>query len=171
MRVLEQAFPEVQMVALPGVVRDIAFTLADKLGAWSDERFGSNSVGRPMIPLPLAKPHLELERETVLLFGYGEALSRLKGFNARVVIPGHCSERILGLLEEAARNKSLSYTSCLDWTRKYIDFYEEVYENAKSAQELVTRLRERYPTIKGKDFAVECDGDPPRERKDVRGDD
>lgn len=247
MGVLEQAFPEAQMVALPSVVRDIAFTLADKRDTWTDERFGSNTVRRPLIPLPLPEPHLELEGEAVLFFDdwegdsvnnsivwvpslrllcatdvafedwnvwfiessvkrrqkWRKALDRLKEFDARVVVPGHCSERILGLLEEAARNKSRSYTSCLNWTREYIDFYEQVYETAQSAQEFVTRLRERYPTVKGNDFAVEWqarllfpasspdwfaplpgepgkiflnpyghyDGDPPRERKDVRGDD
>lgn len=247
MGVFEQAFPQAHTVALPSVVRDIAYSVADKLGTWTDERFGPDTVRKPLIPLPLAESRLELEGEEIIFSDDWEgdsinntvvwvpalqvlcatdvafedwnvwfiesnverrrkwraALDKLKEFGARVVIPGHCSARILGLLERAARDPSLSYDSCLDWTRDYIDFYDEVYESAHSASDFVARIRKRYPTVKGNDFAVEwqarllfpesspdwfaplpgepgkiflnpfgCyDGDPPRERKGVHGND
>ena len=83
------------------------------------------------------------------------ALDRLKEFDARVIIPGHGSEETLEILDRVSQDQSLEYTSCVDWTREYVDFYEGVYENAKNGPDLVARIRERYPTVKGNDFTVE----------------
>jgi glyoxylase-like metal-dependent hydrolase (beta-lactamase superfamily II) len=83
------------------------------------------------------------------------ALDKLKGFGARVVIPGHGSEKTLAVLERVAGDDSLRYTACIDWTSEYIDFYEGVYATAKTGSELAMRIRERYPDVKGNDFAVE----------------
>lgn len=82
------------------------------------------------------------------------ALDRLEEFGAQVVIPGHCSEEVLALLRDAAQDTSLRY-SCVDWTREYVDFYEEVYETAGSGSELAARIRGRYPDVKGNDFTIE----------------
>jgi len=82
------------------------------------------------------------------------ALDRLKSFEARVVIPGHCSEKVLAVLRDAAQKTSLRY-SCVDGTREYVDFYEEVYQTARTGSELVERIRARYPDVKGNDFAIE----------------
>ncbi len=84
-----------------------------------------------------------------------EALDRLKEFDARVVIPGHGSEKTMAILERAAADPSFKYTSCIDWTREYIDFYEEVFQTATSGSELAHRIRQRYPDVKGNDFAIE----------------
>jgi glyoxylase-like metal-dependent hydrolase (beta-lactamase superfamily II) len=83
------------------------------------------------------------------------ALERLKDFDARVVIPGHGSDKTMEILEQVSADPSLSYTSCIDWTREYIDFYEEVFQTAASGVDLAGRIRQRYPEVKGNDFAVE----------------
>lgn len=83
------------------------------------------------------------------------ALDRLEEFDARVVIPGHGSEKTIEILDRASSEPSFEYTSCVDWTREYMDFYEGVYETAKTGLELVTRIRERYPDVKGNDFTDE----------------
>jgi hypothetical protein len=72
-----------------------------------------------------------------------------------VVIPGHCSERTLDTLAPASEDTSLECTSCIDWTREYIEFYEGVYETAASGGELAARIKERYPDVKGNDFGIE----------------
>jgi glyoxylase-like metal-dependent hydrolase (beta-lactamase superfamily II) len=197
--VLEQAFPNAKIVALPSVVRDIVFTSTDKLDTWSIERFGPDTPPHTTIPVPLAEPRLELEGEEILFSDDWEgdsvnnsavwvpatgvlcatdiafddwnvwfiesdverrakwrlALERLKGFGARVVIPGHGSEKTMEVLDRVAADSSLAYTSCIDWTREYIDFYEGVYENATSGLDLATRIKQRYPHVKGNDFAIE----------------
>jgi glyoxylase-like metal-dependent hydrolase (beta-lactamase superfamily II) len=84
-----------------------------------------------------------------------QALDRLKEFDARVVIPGHGSEKTMEILAQAASDPSFEYTSCIDWTREYVDFYEGVYQNARSGEELARLIRERYPEVKGNDFAIE----------------
>lgn len=79
------------------------------------------------------------------------ALDDLREFDARVVIPGHCSEATLPALHDPIRG----YSACLDWTRDYIDFYEDVFHSARSGMELVERIRARYGHVKGNDFTVE----------------
>ena len=84
------------------------------------------------------------------------ALDRLKEFDARVIIPGHGSEKTMEILDRVARDPSLEYTSCVDWTREYVDFYEGVYETRTlAAPSWSARIRERYPDVKGNDFAIE----------------
>lgn len=61
----------------------------------------------------------------------------------------------MALLERAAADPAFSYTSCINWTREYVDFYEDVYQMARSGPELVDRIRARYPDVKGNDFAIE----------------
>lgn len=197
--VLESAFPQAKIVALPSVVRDIVFTSTDKLDTWSIDRFGPDTPLETTIPIPMAEPRLELEGEEILFSDDWEgdsinnsavwmpslkvlcatdiafddwnvwfiesgaerrakwraALDRLKEFDARVVIPGHGSERTMRVLERASVDESFEYTSCIDWTHEYIDFYEEVYGSARSGAELAARIRERYPDVKGNDFAIE----------------
>ena len=83
------------------------------------------------------------------------ALDRLKEFDARVVIPGHGSDKTMDILRRVSEDASLDYTSCIDWTREYVDFYEGVYETATSGVELAARIRERYPEVTGNDFAID----------------
>lgn len=197
--VLEAAFPRAKIVALPSVVRDIAFTSRDKLDTWSIDRFGPDTPVSTTIPQPLAEPCLELEGEDILFSDGWEgdsinnsvvwvpslkllcatdvafddwhvwfiesnverrakwraALEVLKQFEARVVIPGHGSERTVALLEQTANDRALAFTSCIDWTREYLDFYEEVFATAKTGFELATRIRDRYPDVRGNDFAID----------------
>jgi glyoxylase-like metal-dependent hydrolase (beta-lactamase superfamily II) len=84
-----------------------------------------------------------------------QALSRLKEFDARVVIPGHGSEKTMEILKQVSADPTSEYTSCVDWTREYVDFYDEVLASVRSGPELVARIRDRYPDVKGNDFAVE----------------
>ncbi len=79
------------------------------------------------------------------------ALDKLGEFEAGLVIPGHCSEKTLPQLADP----SGGYSACLDWTRDYIDYYEEVYSTARTGAELVERISARYGDVKGNDFAVE----------------
>ena len=57
--------------------------------------------------------------------------------------------------ERVAEEPSLEYTSCVDWTREYIDFYEDVYASATTGTELAARIRARYPDVKGNDFTID----------------
>jgi glyoxylase-like metal-dependent hydrolase (beta-lactamase superfamily II) len=78
------------------------------------------------------------------------ALDELRRFGARVVIPGHGSEKTMEILADPSRE----YTSCIDWTLDYVDFYEEVYNTAKSGVELAELITARYPDVKGNDFSI-----------------
>ena len=78
------------------------------------------------------------------------ALDELRRFEARVVIPGHGSAKTMEILADPSRE----YTSCIDWTLDYVNFYEEVYNTAKSGVELAELITARYPDVKGNDFSI-----------------
>lgn len=80
-------------------------------------------------------------------------IARMLEFDPRVVIPGHCDEAKLQILEDVMQNTSRSYLDCVDWSIKYLEFYEEVYNSAGSAQQMVDMMYQRYP-LKAEDFAI-----------------
>ena len=80
-------------------------------------------------------------------------IARMLDFDPRIVIPGHCDEAKLAILEEAMEDESKSYVDCVDWSINYLDYYEEVYNTATNGLELVEKMNERYP-LKAEDFAI-----------------
>jgi glyoxylase-like metal-dependent hydrolase (beta-lactamase superfamily II) len=82
------------------------------------------------------------------------SIARLREFDARIVIPGHCDETKVRLMEEVQEQGSLTYTECIDWSIEYLDNYEEVYNTAKSGSEMVEAMTRFYPDVKAEDFAI-----------------
>jgi hypothetical protein len=83
-----------------------------------------------------------------------KSINRLREFDARIIIPGHCDDARVRLLEEVQVKSSRSYTECIDWSLRYLDNYEEVYNSAKHALEMVEGMTKRYPDVKAEDFAI-----------------
>ncbi len=81
-------------------------------------------------------------------------IARLRDFDARIVIPGHCDAAKIKLMEEVQESGSLSYTECIDWSLQYLDNYEEVYNNAKDGAGMVELMTSYYPDMKAEDFAI-----------------
>jgi len=82
------------------------------------------------------------------------SISRLREFDARIVIPGHCDYGKIQIMEESQADTSRTYTDCIDWSLKYLDHYEEVYNTAKTGAELVAGMTNFYPDVKAEDFAM-----------------
>jgi glyoxylase-like metal-dependent hydrolase (beta-lactamase superfamily II) len=82
------------------------------------------------------------------------SINKLREFDARIVIPGHCDLKKIHLMEEVQENGSLSYTNCIDWSIQYLENYEEVYNTAKTASAMVEAMTRLYPDVKAEDFAV-----------------
>ena len=82
------------------------------------------------------------------------SIDKLREFDARIIIPGHCDNDKIRLMEEVQQNGSITYTECIDWSLKYLDNYEEVYNNAKTGLEMVEAMTELYPNVKAEDFAI-----------------
>ncbi|MCL2126578.1 MAG: MBL fold metallo-hydrolase [Oscillospiraceae bacterium] len=80
-------------------------------------------------------------------------IARMMEFDPRVIIPGHCDEAKLELLEDVAHDEARSYTDCVDWSIKYLDFYDEVYHSAKTGKDMVDMMFKRYD-LKAEDFAI-----------------
>ena len=64
--VLQSAFPQAKIVALPSVVKDVVFTSSDKVDMWAIDRFGPDIPTKTTIPMPLHEPRLELEGQELL---------------------------------------------------------------------------------------------------------
>jgi glyoxylase-like metal-dependent hydrolase (beta-lactamase superfamily II) len=80
-------------------------------------------------------------------------IKRMLDFDPRIVIPGHCDEAKLAILDDVQENKTKTYTDCVDWSIKYLDDYEEAYDKAKSGEELEKLMTAKYP-LKAEDFAI-----------------
>ena len=199
LQVLEHAFPQARIVALPSVVKDIIFTSSDKVGMWAIDRFGPDDIPhKTTIPTPLKEPRLLLQGEELLLFDDWEgdsinnsvvwipsiklacatdvafhdchlwpiesnvarrvkwraSINKLREFDARIVIPGHCDDAKIHLMEEVQEKGSRTYTECIDWSLKYLDNYEEVYNTAKTGSAMVAAMAKLYPDVKAADFAI-----------------
>ena len=82
-------------------------------------------------------------------------IARLREFDARIIIPGHCDEEKIRIMEEVQEDPSRTYTDCVDWSIRYLENYEEVYSSADSAVDLVEGVYKRYPDMKAEDFAIQ----------------
>jgi glyoxylase-like metal-dependent hydrolase (beta-lactamase superfamily II) len=82
------------------------------------------------------------------------SIAKLREFNARIVIPGHCDINKVRLMEEVQEKVWLTYTECIDWSLQYLDNYEEVYNTAKTAEAMVESMNKLYPHVKAEDFAI-----------------
>jgi hypothetical protein len=82
------------------------------------------------------------------------SIAQLREFDARIVIPGHCDNAKIVLMEEVQGNTSLTYTECIDWSLKYLDNYEEVYNTARTGAAMVDAMTQLYPDVKAEDFAI-----------------
>ena len=82
------------------------------------------------------------------------SIAQLREFNARIIIPGHCDTAKVRLMEEVQEKGSLSYIECVDWSLRYLDNYDEVYNTAGTASEMVAAMTKFYPDVKAEDFAI-----------------
>jgi glyoxylase-like metal-dependent hydrolase (beta-lactamase superfamily II) len=82
------------------------------------------------------------------------SINKLREFDARIVIPGHCDQEKIRIMEEVQADGKRSYTDCIDWSLHYLNQYEQVYDSAKTAVQMVDAMTRHYPNVKAEDFAV-----------------
>ncbi len=75
-----------------------------------------------------------------------DSLNKLREFDAHVIIPGHCSPEA---------HLHLDDTSCIDFSLKYLDVYEEVLGAAKTGEQLVAGVEKYFPGMKTEDFGLQ----------------
>ena len=83
-----------------------------------------------------------------------KSIRKLREFDARIVIPGHCDDEKIRIMEDVHSDGTRTYTDCIDWSLKYLDDYEEVYNSAKTGLEMVSAMARFYPDVKAEDFAI-----------------
>ena len=128
---------------------------------WEGDSVNNSVVWIPSIKLACATDvafhdcHLwPIESNVERRVKWRSSIKHLRDFNARIIIPGHCDDAKIRLMEEVQVKSSLSYTECIDWSIKYLDNYEEVYNSAKNALEMVEAIARLYPDVKAEDFAI-----------------
>lgn len=82
------------------------------------------------------------------------SIAKLREFDARIVIPGHCDNAKVRLMDEVQEKGSRAYTDCIDWSLKYLDDYETVYNSARTARQMVEAMTRLYSDVKAEDFAI-----------------
>lgn len=80
-------------------------------------------------------------------------IARMMDFDPRIVIPGHCDREKIEILEKVMEDEKLTYTDCVDWSIGYLNYYDEVYNSAKTGKELVEMMTKQYD-LKAEDFAI-----------------
>jgi glyoxylase-like metal-dependent hydrolase (beta-lactamase superfamily II) len=80
-------------------------------------------------------------------------IARMMEFDPRVVVPGHHDEEKLRILEEVMEDTSRTYVDCVDWSIKYLDYYDYVYDSAKTGKDMVDMMYKQYP-LEAEDFAI-----------------
>lgn len=80
-------------------------------------------------------------------------IARMMDFNPRIVIPGHCDRAKIEILEDVMDNPKRTYTDCVEWSINYLEYYDEVYNTAKTGKELVEMMTKKYD-LKAEDFAI-----------------
>jgi len=80
-------------------------------------------------------------------------IARMLEFDPRIVIPGHCDEAKLDILEDVAEDGKKTYLDCVKWSIDYLTYYDDVYDKAKTGQEMIDLMVKQYP-LKAEDFAI-----------------
>ncbi len=128
---------------------------------WEGDSINNSVVWIPSIRVACATDvafhdcHLwSIESNVARRVKWRASINKLKEFDARIVIPGHCDDAKIRLMEEVQAKGSRTYTECIDWSLKYLDNYEEVYNTAKTGSAMVAAMTKFYPHVKGEDFAI-----------------
>jgi glyoxylase-like metal-dependent hydrolase (beta-lactamase superfamily II) len=129
--------------------------------AWEGDSVNNSVVWIPSISVACATDvafhdcHLwPIESNVARRIKWRASIAKLREFDARIVIPGHCDTAKVSLMEEVQKKGSLAYTECIDWSLRYLDNYEEVYNAAKTGLEMVEAMTRLYPDLKAEDFAI-----------------
>jgi glyoxylase-like metal-dependent hydrolase (beta-lactamase superfamily II) len=128
---------------------------------WEGDSVNNSVVWIPSIRLVCATDvafydcHLwPIESNVARRVKWRASIAQLREFGARIVIPGHCDNAMVRLMEEVQEKDSLTCTECIDWSLRYLDNYEEVYNTARTATEMVESMTRLYPDVKAEDFAI-----------------
>jgi glyoxylase-like metal-dependent hydrolase (beta-lactamase superfamily II) len=150
---------------IPMPLKEPRLTLEDKevlfFDDWEGDSLNNSVVWVPSIKTVCATDvafhdcHLwPIESTVARRVKWRASIRKLREFDARIVIPGHCDDEKIRIMEEVQANGARSYAECIDWSLKYLDNYEEVYNSAKSAIDMVSAMTGFYPDVKAEDFAI-----------------
>ena len=128
---------------------------------WEGDSINNSAVWIPSIKVVCATdiafhdcPLWPIESNVDRRVKWRASIRKLREFDARIVIPGHCDDEKIRILEESQEDPNRTYTDCIDWSLKYLDDYEGVYNTAKTGAEFVEGMTKLYPDVKAEDFAI-----------------
>jgi glyoxylase-like metal-dependent hydrolase (beta-lactamase superfamily II) len=128
---------------------------------WEGDSANNSAVWIPSIKVACATDiafhdcHLwPIESNVARRVKWRASINKLREFDARIVIPGHCDDEKIRIMEDVQADGVRSYNDCIDWSLRYLDNYEEVYNTAKTGEEMVSAMTGFYPDLKAEDFAI-----------------
>jgi len=128
---------------------------------WEGDSLNNSAVWIPSIKVVCATDiafhdcHLwPIESNVARRVKWRASINKLREFGARIVIPGHCDAEKIRIMEEVQADGRRSYDDCIDWSLKYLDNYEQVYNTARTGAEMVSAMTRFYPDVKAEDFAI-----------------
>jgi glyoxylase-like metal-dependent hydrolase (beta-lactamase superfamily II) len=129
---------------------------------WEGDSINNSAVWVPSIRVACATDiafhdcHIwPIESNVARRAAWRRDIARLREYDARIIIPGHCDEEKIRMMEEVAEDASRTYTDCVDWSVRSLEDYDEVYVAAGSAEDLVAGVYKKYPDMKAEDFAIQ----------------
>ena len=88
---------------------------------WEEDSINNSAVWVPSIRVACATDiafhdcHIwPIESDVARRVAWRKDIARLKEFDARIIIPGHCDEEKLRIMEEVQEDPSRTYTDCVD---------------------------------------------------------
>ncbi|HSW58339.1 MAG TPA: MBL fold metallo-hydrolase [Dehalococcoidales bacterium] len=128
---------------------------------WEGDSINNSVVWVPSIRVACATDvafhdcHLwPIESNVARRIKWRASIAKMRELEARIVIPGHCDAAKIRLMEDVQEKGTLSYTQCIDWSIQYLNNYEEVYNTARNAVQMVDAMNRLYPAVKAEDFAI-----------------
>ncbi|RKD92831.1 MBL fold metallo-hydrolase [Mangrovibacterium diazotrophicum] len=183
--VIKKAFPDIQVLSLPSIAKDINEAFDFKIAYWGNTVLGLNGAKEKVQVNAYNKNYLELEGEKIEILGplradsddasalwipsiktllavdavFSQAyvwIADAKTFESRedwftvlntfvalkpeVVVPGH----------SPSNDPKYFNPSNIQFTRQYIQDFDEIWKNAETSDEIIEKMTAKYPGLAAK---------------------
>lgn len=183
--VIKKAFPDIQVLSLPSIAKDINEAFDFKISYWGNNVLGLDGAKEKVQVEAYDKKYLELEGDKIEILGplrgdsddasalwipsiktllavdtvfsqayvwiadaktfdsrdeWFKVLDKLQALKPEVVVPGH----------SPSNDPQYFDPSNIDFTRKYIQDFDEIWKEAQSSDEIIEKMTAKYPGLAAK---------------------
>jgi len=128
---------------------------------WEGDSANNSAVWIPSIKVACATDiafhdcHLwPIESNVARRVKCGHQLRRSESLARALLSPATATMKKYGSWKKSRPMVRDPTTECIDWSLRYLDDYEEVFNTAKTGAEMVSAMTRIYPDVKAEDFAI-----------------